>query len=185
MTAGTLSDFSGLLRTLQTAQSKAWPCWQDCILVQPPCTCRHQEPVPSTVQGCLCTARPGHARLLWGHLPDTSLEFIPAFSITALKHLLRTKVSKQRHDRAGGVYTQPVKHRMSPEQVTHCETSQVTLLAVIPAGTDHRRSPKAKGHDYPWLMATQWQRWQGPTTLTAPALTSLHPSGSKEDLKFL
>lgn len=68
MTAGTLSDFSGLLRTLQTAQRKPWPCWQGCVLVQPPV---HQEPLPSTVPCCLCTDRPGHAQLLWGHVPDT------------------------------------------------------------------------------------------------------------------
>lgn len=36
---------------------------------------------------------------------------------------------------------------MSQEQVMHCETSQVTLLTVIPAGTDHKRNTKAKGHD--------------------------------------
>lgn len=76
-----------------------------------------------------------------------SLEFIPAFSLTASNHLLRTKGSKQQHDRAGSVYTLPVNHRMSQEQVMHCETSQVTLLTVIPAGTDHKRNTKAKGHD--------------------------------------
>lgn len=78
---------------------------------------------------------------------NQSLEFIPAFSLTALNHLLRTKGSQQQHDRAGSVYTLPVNHRMSHEQVTHCETSQVALLAEIPAGTDHRRNTKAKGHD--------------------------------------
>lgn len=37
----------------------------------PPCTCMHQEPLPSTGHCYLCTNRPGHAQMLWGHVPDT------------------------------------------------------------------------------------------------------------------
>lgn len=151
----------------------------------PSCTYMHQEPLPSTGHCYLCTNRPGHAQMLWGHVPDTGLEFIPVFPLTASNHLLRTKGSKQERDRAGSVYTLPVNHRMSHEQVTHCETSQVTLLTMIPAGTDHRKTPKPRDMIYPWLMATRSQRQWGPTSLTAPGFTSLHPSGSKEDLKFL